>query len=127
MSNELISNLIHTAYLTFDHNSVVIAYVTGFVICVILSLWKPSRYTLLTLLGFLTLAVGFEYDKHLVGPLVRQTLESVVEEPGNYVRTTKLINVFLGEVVPVVFFVFGWLFIFAATIVGARRYKSRKM
>ncbi|MFA5776424.1 MAG: hypothetical protein WC988_02625 [Patescibacteria group bacterium] len=123
MSNELASKLIHTAYLTFNHNSVVVAYVTGFVICVTLSLWKPSRYILLTLLGFLTLAVGFEYDKHLVGPLVRQTLASVVGEPNNYVRTTRLINVFLGEVVPVVFFVFGWLLIFVAMMVGAKRYK----
>lgn len=127
MSNELISNLIHTAYLLFDHNSVVIAYVTGFALCVLLSLWKPSRYTLLTLLGFLTLAVGFEYDKHLVGPLVRQTLGSVVGESDSYMRTTKLINVFLGEVMPVAFFVFGWILIFMAMIIGARRYRSRKM
>lgn len=125
MPNELISSLIHTAYLTFDHNSVVIAYVAGFALCAVLSLWKPSRYTLLTLLGFLTLAVGFEYDKHLVGPLVRQTLASVAEESENPVRTTKLINVFLGEVMPVVFFVFGWLLIFGATTIGARKYKSR--
>ena len=125
MSGALINNLIHAAYLTFDHNSVVLAYTTGFVLCAILSLWKPSRYTLLTLLGFLTLAVGFEYDKHLVGPLVRQTLESVVGEPENGARTAKLINVFLGEVIPIALFVFGWFFIFIATIIGAGRYEKR--
>lgn len=123
MSNELTLNLIHTAYLTFNHNSVVIAYVAGFAVCALLSLWRPSRYTLLMLLGFLILALGFEYDKHLVGPLVRQTLNSVVQEPGSSIRTTKLINLFLGEVAPVLFFVFGWVFIFTATVVGARRCK----
>lgn len=123
MSNELISSLVHTAYLTFDHNSVVVAYATGFAICVALSLWKPSRFTLLMLLGFLTLAVGFEYDKHFVGPLVRQTLESVAGESGEHIRTTKLINVFLGEILPVMFFVFGWFFVFVATVLGAKKYK----
>ena len=62
-----------------------------------------------------------------MGPLVRQTLESVVGEPGNYVRTTKLINAFLGEVMPVAFYVFGWALIFMAMLVGARRCKDRKM
>lgn len=124
MSEELVSNLIHTVYLTLDHNSIVIPYITGFVVCVILSLWKPSRYTLLSLLGFLTLTIGFEYDKHFVGPLVRQTLNSVVGEPGNYVRTTNIITILLGEVLPVIFFVLGWMFIFVAILVGAKRCKK---
>lgn len=125
MSNELISNLIHTIYLTFDHNNVVIAYIAGFIFCVILSLWRPSRHILLTMLGFLILATGFEYDKHLVGPLIRQTLGSVVREPGNYVSTTKLINIFLGEIVPVMFFVFGWFLIFLGILVATRAGKKR--
>jgi len=121
VSNELASNLIHAIYLTFDHNSVVIAYVAGFVLCMFISLWRPSRHVLLALFGFLTLAVGFEYDKHLVGPLVRQTLTSVVEESGSSLRAAKLINVFLGEVIPVVFFVFGWFLIFIAIIFSVRK------
>lgn len=124
MSEELLRGLIHTIYLTFSHNSIVFAYATGFAVSAGLSLWKPSRFTFLTLLGFLLLAVGFEYDKHLVGPLVRQTLESVVGDPGNYIRTTKLITIVLGEVVPVVFFVIGWLFVFLAMGEGARRSKK---
>lgn len=119
-------NLIRTAYLTLNHNSIVVAYVTGFVICALLSLWRPSRYILLTLLGFLTLSVGFEYDKHLVGPLVRQTVDSVVGS-GDYVRTTKFINILLGEFVPVVFFVVGWILIFAAIINGARGCRKNRL
>jgi len=126
MSYELLSNLIHAAYLTFDHNSVVIAYVAGFIICTFLSLWKPNRYTLLMLLGFLTLAVGFEYDKHLVGPLTRQTLDSVVRN-GGYNTITKLINITLGEIIPIAFFILGWTSIFVSIVAGTRKHSNQKV
>jgi hypothetical protein len=119
---DLIQNLIHAAYVTFDHNQIVVAYLAGFILATILSIWRPNRFSILLLVGFAILGFGFEYDKHLVGPLTRQTLQSIIDNPDAHVRTQKYVNLLLGEVFPVLFYLVGWGFIFAGMIIGVRSF-----
>lgn len=122
MSAELIQNLIHTAYSTFDHNQSVLAYFVGVVICTVLAIWKPNRFSILMLIGFALLGFGFEYDKHFVGPLTRQTLAAIVQNPDTHYRASKAINIFLGEVLPIVFYLLGWGAIFSASLIGTKNF-----
>ena len=127
MNDSLLQQFFHAAYSTFDHNQIVIAYFVGFLISACLAVWKPSRFTTLVLLGFAVLGFGFEYDKHFVGPLTRQTLAAIVADPGAHVRTEKIINTFLGEVLPIVFYLVGWGFIFSGLIIGTKHFPKAQV
>lgn len=124
MTPDLLENLVHALYTTFDHNQTVIAYVGAFIVSAGLAIYKPNRFSILMLLGFGLLGFGFEYDKHIIGPLTRQTLEAVVRNPDAHVRATKIINMFLGEVLPIIFYVCGWGLVFWGMVVGVKNYKA---
>ena len=120
MSAELVGHLLDTVFSTLDHNFSVIIYVVGFSVSALLSLWRPSRFSLFMLLGFLSLAVGFEYNKHLMEPLLQQTLQAVVRDPNTHIKTAMVISLFLRKLLPVGFYIGGWGFIFIATLVGIK-------
>ncbi len=102
-------SLINTVYLTFAHNEYAIAFFLGTIMSFLLLLYKPSRYATLLLIGFSTLLVGFEYQKHIMEPLQNQTLESLESDGG--ASTLTLVRVF-QKLLPFGFFTIGWGSIF---------------
>ncbi|PIP56582.1 hypothetical protein COX05_02320 [candidate division WWE3 bacterium CG22_combo_CG10-13_8_21_14_all_39_12] len=124
MTPDLLENVTHALYTTFDHNQTVIAYVAAIIVSAALAIYKPNRFSILMLLGFIMLGFGFEYDKHIIGPLTRQTLAAVVQDPEAHTRATKVINIFFGEVLPIVFYITGWGLVFWGMIVGVKNYQT---
>lgn len=117
MSPDLTDNLIHTLYLTFAHNYLLFAYLAGLIISLAIAIHKPSRFALLLVLGFAILAFSFEYDKHIAEGLRAQTLASLITGEGHY-RARKLIDLVIGELLPMFFYISGWGFIYLAIFLG---------
>ena len=118
-------NIIITAYLLFTHNYIAFAYLGGLLISIILSIIRPSRFSVLMLLGFITLLFSFEYDKHLIVPFREQTLKSLITETPHY-KLQKIIDLTISEILPIVFYITGWGFIYLA-IIGQGLKKEKKI
>lgn len=118
MSSDLSQGILRTLYLTFAHNELVIAYVTGLVISGVMAFKRPGRFYLLLLMGFAILAFNFEYDKHIIDALREQTLTSIVADPSKHFRVQRLIRLLISELVPVILYIAGWGCIFIAIISG---------
>lgn len=106
---DLIENLLNGLYLLFTHNGLLIAYFSGLVVSGIISFYRPSRLSFLFTLSFLVLTFSFEYDKHIINPLREQTLATLVPNPLTHRKFSKLINLILSELLPVFFFILGWV------------------
>jgi len=124
MSLDLKQNFAVTIYLLFSHNYIAFVYLAGAVISTILSLIKPSRFTVFMLIGFITLLFSFEYDKHLIEPLRQQTLNSLITATPHY-RLQKIINVLITEIFPILFYVTGWMLIFIGIIYAAIKLEKK--
>lgn len=120
MSPELADNLIHTLYLTFSHNYLLFGYLFGLFVSVVVAVRKPSRFALLLVLGFAILAFGFEYDKHIAEGLREQTLASLIVGEGHQ-RARGLVDLVIGELLPMFFYISGWGFIYLAICLGGWR------
>jgi|GEM_PF-988467 len=118
MTSDIASNLITGLYLLFAHNGLLIIYVFGALVSLLLIFLKPRRLTVLYFLAFLTLAFGFEYDKHLIVPLRDQTIATVVADPETHLFTQRLINLFISEFIPVALFILGWGLLFLAILLS---------
>lgn len=116
MAPDLSQGFIRTIYLTFAHNELVIAYVTGLVISAVMAFKRPSRFYLLLLIGFAILAFNFEYDKHIIDALRDQTLTSIVADPSKHFRAQRFISILITELVPVILYITGWGCVFLAII-----------
>ena len=126
MAPDLQQNIITTIYLFFSHNYIALVYIAGIVLGVGLSLWRPSRFATLVLIGFAVLLFSFEYDKHLIAPLRDQTIRSFITEKPHF-RLQRIIDVTVSEIVPVGFYIAGWGCLFISIIFAARREgKKRK-
>ena len=125
MTSDIISNLISGLYLLFAHNGLVFIYVLGGLISLVLIFFRPRRLTVLYFLSFLTLAFGFEYDKHIIVPLREQTVMTVVTNPETHLFTQRLINLFISEFIPVLLFILGWGLLFLAILLSLTG-KNRK-
>lgn len=112
---DLTQNVIITVYLLFAHNYIAFAYFTGVIIGIILSLYRPSRFNTLILLGFAVLLFSFEYDKHIIDAFRTQTLNSLITVTPHY-KLTKLINLIISELFPIFFYIAGWALIFTAIV-----------
>jgi hypothetical protein len=117
-------NLAITAYLLFSHNYIAFVYLGGLAISILLSILRPSRFSVLILLGFLILLFSFEYDKHLIVPFRNQTLKSLITEIPHY-KLQKVINLIISEILPIFFYTLGWGFIYLAIIIEGLK-KSKK-
>lgn len=118
ISPDLKQNIITTIYLLFSHNHIAIAYLTGMIICIGLSIYKPSRFTILLFLGFLILLFAFEYDKHIINGLREQTTTSLITiQQHNRVR--KIINLIISQLLPLFLYILGWGLIYIAIITAA--------
>jgi len=101
----------------FIHNYILLAYVLGLLASIIVAIKKPSRFALFLILGFALLAFSFEYDKHIVDGLRQQTIQSLITVKPHY-RAQKYINLVISEVLPVFFYISGWLMIYIAIFIG---------
>lgn len=106
-----LENLLNTIYLTFAHNEYAIAFFIGALLSVISLIYKPSRSKVLLLIAFTTLLIGFEYEKHIMEPLMDQTLNSLgVNEGGS--RSGSLLAKIFKILLPFGFFTVGWGLLF---------------
>lgn len=118
LSPSLSESLLNGLYLFFNHNALVLAYFLGLIVCASASFRRPSRLALLFTFSFLILVVGFEYDKNLMEPLRNQTIATVAPAAGTHLKATKLVNLVLTDLLPVVLFVVGWGGLLTATVVS---------
>lgn len=125
ISPDLQRSMINTIYLTFTHNYIAIAYFTGIIISLGIAIYRPSRFTILFFLGFALLLFGYEYDKHIINAFREQTLNSLATEV-THRRLQKLINLIISDVLPIFFYVTGWLFIYIAIIYGGLKLNKKK-
>ena len=119
MAPDLQQNIITTIYLFFSHNYIALVYIAGIVLGIGLSLWRPSRFATLVLIGFTVLLFSFEYDKHLIAPLRDQTIRSFITEKPHF-KLQRIIDVTVSEIVPVGFYALGWGCLFTAIVFAAR-------
>lgn len=118
MASDLVSNLIRGAYSLFAHNGEVVVYVIGAALTLTALIVRPTRLAVIYLLAFGVLAFNFEYDKHIMVPLRAQTIATVVNNPDTHLYTQRLLNLFLTDLLPVLFFTAGWGLLFIAITIS---------
>lgn len=104
-------NLLNTLYLTFAHNEYAIAFFCGAGLSLFSLIYKPSRTKVLLLVAFTTLLIGFEYEKHIMAPLMDQTLNSLGIAGESSRSATFLVRIF-QKLLPFGFFTVGWGILF---------------
>jgi len=124
LTPDLTQNMVHTVYALFVHNYIVFAYFFGFLLAVMLSLKRPSRFAILLMLGFAILTFSFEYDKHIIDGLREQTLNSLITQKPHY-RAQKWIEVIIGEILPILFYLLGWCLIYLAILLEGLKRKRK--
>ena len=115
---DLQQNIIVTIYLLFSHNYIAFAYLLGLIIGIILSLYRPSRFSTFVFLGFAILLFSYEYDKHIISALRDQTTQSLITVRQHF-KVQRAIDVVISEILPILFYVAGWFFLYLALIYGA--------
>lgn len=126
LTADLKQNAIVSLYLLFSHNYIVFAYLFGLMIAIITAVVRPSRFSILMLLGFAVLVFSFEYDKHIIAGFREQTLKSLITATPHY-RLQRLINLVISELIPIALYFLGWLFIYVGLIAGAFGKKQDKL
>lgn len=107
---ELRQNIFYTVYFTVTHNALAIFYAAGIGAAIILSIVKPSRKSVILLLGFIVLLFSFEYSKHIEEGLKQQTLNSLITiQEHNQVR--RIVNIVTSKLLPRGLPVLGWLMV----------------
>ncbi len=117
VSPDLKQNLAITLYLVFIHNYIPFMYLSGLVISLFLSLFKPSRFSTLLVIAFGILLFAFEYDKHFIVPFREQTIKSLITIEPHY-RLQRLIDIIISQLLPIILYILGWLFLFLAFIIA---------
>ena len=117
---DLGQNILVTIYLLFSHNYIAFAYFIGLIISIALAIYRPSRFTTFAFLGFAILLFSFEYDKHIIEGFRQQTINSLITATPHF-KVQKLADVIITHLLPVLFYVTGWLFIYLAIFYGARK------
>jgi hypothetical protein len=119
-------SIVHTIYALFIHNYIVFAYFFGFLLSVLVSFKKPSRFSVLLLLGFAVLTFSFEYDKHIIDGFRQQTLQSLATaEP--HLGFQRFVSVLITDVFPVAFYLLGWGLIFIAIVTEGLKKTVKKV
>lgn len=106
-----IDNLLNTIYLTFAHNQYALAFFVGMIFSFLQLIYKPSRKSAFLLVAFASLLIGFEYEKHIMEPLMSQTLTSLGIEKGTS-RSANILVKFFQILLPIGFYSIGWGIIF---------------
>jgi hypothetical protein len=125
IASDLQQNILVTIYLLFSHNYIAFVYLLGVIIGIGLSLYRPSRFATLILLGFAILLFSFEYDKHIIVGLREQTIKSLITAQPHY-KLQRMVDLLISEVLPVFFYILGWLTIFTAVIKAGVSFGKKK-
>lgn len=105
-------NLMYAVYFMITHNIEAIFYAAGVIIMLIWTLYKPTRWKILIMWGFIILLFSFQYKKHILDALVEQTRNSLITERQSW-RLERYINIILAKLVPFALPLFGWFLITA--------------
>ena len=110
---DLKQNILYTIYFTITHNAIALFYFLGIVVAIGLSLYRPSRKSILLLLGFIILLFGFEYNKHILESLREQTLNALITiQEHNKVR--RIINIVTLKLLPLALPLVGWILVLSS-------------
>ncbi|MBP9691176.1 hypothetical protein KBD81_03805 [Candidatus Woesebacteria bacterium] len=107
MSPDTQQNIIVAVYLIVLHNFEAILYSVGIGATTLWALYKPTQGKILILWGFIFLLFAFEYDKHILEPLKKQTLNSLITERQS-VRIEYVITKTFTKAVPLALPFTGW-------------------
>lgn len=121
---DLRQNIVVTLYLLFTHNYIAFAYLTGMIVGIGLLIWKPSRFATFIFLGFAVLLFSFEYDKHIIAGLREQTLKSLITTTPHF-RLQRIVNLFLSDLLPILFYVAGWGMVLGSIIYAALKLSKK--
>lgn len=122
LTPDLKQNIFYTLYFTISHNAIAMAYAVGIVGSIIYAFLRPSRRSLLFLLGFIILLFSFEYVKHIQDGLREQTLNALITvQEHNKIR--RFINLATLKLFPLGLPFLGWSLI---GIAGYLTYRHRK-
>ncbi|PIY69399.1 hypothetical protein COY90_00870 [Candidatus Roizmanbacteria bacterium CG_4_10_14_0_8_um_filter_39_9] len=122
---DLKQNIFYAVFFTVTHNALALFYFMGIVFAVGLSLFRPSRKSVLLLVGFSLLLFGFEYNKHIVEGLREQTLNALITvQEHNFVR--RIVNVFTLRLFPIMFPLGGWSLVLLSGLLYFKRHKIDK-
>lgn len=100
-------NILYTVYFILLHNLLPVIYTVGIVTSILWAFYKPSRSSILLMLGFIVLLLAFEYNKHILEPLKQQTINSLITERQSY-RIERIVTVTLSKLVPLGLPLSGW-------------------
>lgn len=106
-------NILYTVYFIIRHNFPVFLYGGLAILTTLFGLKLPSRGKYVLIWGFLILLFAFEYNKHIVGPLRDQTLQSLITERES-LRIEYYTTRFLVDYLPLILQAAGW----ALVIIG---------
>lgn len=109
-------NMLYTIYFMILHNYEAMFYLGGSMVMALWILYRPSRAKFLLFLGFVILLFAFQYEKHIVDPLLEQTTNSLITERESW-RIERYLTLFLGRLVPLVLPVVGWALIIAGAVI----------
>lgn len=121
---DLKQNIFYALFFTITHNALALFYFCGIIFAVGLSLYRPSRKSVLLLLGFSLLLFGFEYNKHILEGLREQTLNALITvQEHNKVR--RIVNIVTLKLLPFFLPVVGWGLIFISCYLYFKKYKRK--
>lgn len=122
---DLKQNIFYALFFTITHNALALFYFGGIIFAVGLSLYRPSRKSILLLLGFSLLLFGFEYNKHILEGLREQTLNALITiQEHNKVR--RIINIITLKLLPFFLPVVGWGLILISGYLYFFKHKKNK-
>lgn len=122
---DLKQNLFYMIFFTVTHNAPVFIYGLGILCAAIYSILKPSRGSVLILLGFILLLFGFEYNKHILEGLREQTINALITiQEHNKVR--RIINIITLKVIPFLTPLLGWCMVGLGIYLLIRNRKLKK-
>ena len=111
---DLKQNIFYTVFFTITHNALALFYAIGILYAIIHSIIKPSRGSVILLLGFILLLFGFEYNKHILEGLREQTINALITvQEHNKIR--RIINIITLKAIPFLTPVVGWFMVGSGT------------
>lgn len=116
ISPELQQGIVNLLYFTWLHNAEMLAYAAGTALSILLLIKQPRRSLVFLLLGFSVLMIEFQYVKHIVEPLLDQTMQTVLETGAQATRFSSLLRLLLSKILPLGLYVVGWGSIFLAIL-----------
>lgn len=106
MSPDTQQNFLVAGMLLVEHNFFALVFFGGIIVSAAIALYKPSRGSVLMLIGFALLLFAFEYQKHILDGLLEQTKGSLITERQSY-RLEWLLDKTFGKILPPFFYLIG--------------------